>query len=314
MAVDLRGPGAADPGRAPPRPDRPPRDAPARRASFDMAGAVVLALGATALLVRHQPRPAVGLVGAGDRRGLRAGAPGRGRLPRHRAARAAPPPAARPTSAGATSPSRSPPRPARTSPTWAGSSSRRCSWSRPSGTRRHAVGGLMIARPLAFAVAGPLAGLRRGPGRRAHLRRGRRGVRGRVDGRPVQRGPGVLRPRDHRLAGAVGHRSRLLVALAGGEHRQRRRRARPRCGGRLPADDDPARRGPRDPADADGGGGAGATRSGRWPPTARPTWSARRWPRSGSALACSCGRAGRDEGASDGPLGPGDDGVAFATP
>ena len=114
------------------------------------------------------------------------------------------------------------------------------------------VGGLMIARPLAFAIAGPLAGLRRRPGGGARVGGGRRRCSSwRRWSRCPRVAPGSS---DLVIIGALalsGRRPRLLVAGAGREHRQRRRRARPRRGRRLPADDDPARRGARHPADAD---------------------------------------------------------------
>ena len=100
------------------------------------------------------------------------------------------------------------------------------------------VGGLMIARPLAFAIAGPLAGY-------VAIRVGERtsavagaDLRGGLDGGAVDGGARVVRPRDHRRARPVGRRPGLLVTGAGRQHRQRGGGARPRGGRRLPADDD----------------------------------------------------------------------------
>ena len=63
-----------------------------------------------------------------------------------------------PTCGAATSPSPSPRSSARTSPTWVGSSSRRSCSSREFGYPRREATWLSIPRPLAFAIAGPIAG------------------------------------------------------------------------------------------------------------------------------------------------------------
>ena len=294
LAVDLHRPGAAHPHRAAARAARAARDRAARRAPASTSpGAGILAIGATSLLFAINRGPSCRVV-----------EPGRS----------------------------SPASSSRRWPSWPSSLVerrvehpllplaylRRRNFSFAIATQFFTnfayMGGFVITPIFLESVFGypetqrrrpddrPAAGLRhrRSAGRATSpIRVGERtsavagaGVRGRLDGGPVDGGARVVRPRDRRRARPVGRRAGLLVTGAGGQHRQRRRRARPRRGRRLPADDDAARRGHRHPGDADRAPSSAQAAVGEVAAYGEAYLvGAVRGRRSASCAPCSCGRA-----------------------